>query len=309
MKSRIICVVICLLVAAFGLCGCEEKKATISKEEKVTQEASESGVIESGIVQSGVTEKKALKNEKSRISRYMDIVNSGTFTLSGTVKNHSMGLISENPITISALDGEKYHYDVSTVATRQEYLITDGKAYVFNDSDKTYAECESKTLDSVKSGINTYLPSLTTLKHLDTYEVEYDGKSYVRERYELKNNVGEEQTVSYFFEGDTLKIIRHDSNILETILQSDLRVVEFENTADENEFEIPNDYKKITEIELEQNKNNTVSSDEYILALFDSLGVTDEDLNKMGYTKEQVLEMSESQRSVFLAELFGEDLE
>lgn len=309
MKRRIFSILACIMVISLALCGCEDKKATISKEEKTTQAVTEPGVIESGIVQSGVTEVKALDNEKSRISRYMDIVNGGTFTLSGTVKNHSMGLVSDNPITISALGGEKYHYDVFTVAARQEYLITDGKAYVLNDVDKTYAECESKTIESVKSGINTYLPSLTTLKYLDTYEVEYNGESYVRERYELKNNVGEEQTVSYFFDGDTLKIIRHDSNILETILESDLSVLEFVNTAEEYEFEIPKDYKKITETELEMNKNNTASSDEYILALFDSLGVTDEDLSKMGYTREQVLNMDEAQRSIFLAELFGEDFE
>lgn len=297
------------MTAVFALCSCGERKATVTKEDKTTQTTTEPVVIESKIAQQGVTEIKALKNDKSRISRYMDIVNSGTFTLSGTIISRSMGLVSENPVTISALDNENYHYDVITVAARQEYLISDGKAYVLNDVDKTYAQCESKTLESVKSGINTYLPSLTTLKYLDTYEVEYNGEEYVRERYILKNNVGEEQTVSYFFDGDTLKIIRHDSNILETVVQSDLSVLEFENTADEEEFEIPEDYKQITETELEQNKNNTASSDEYILALFDSLGVTDDDLEKMGYTKEEVLEMDEAQRSVFLAELFGENFD
>lgn len=84
---------------------------------------------------------------------------------------------------------------------------------------------------------------------------------------------------------------------------------EFKNEADESVFVIPDGYTEISETELEQNKNNTPSSDEYILALFDSLGVTDDDLEKMGYTKEQVLAMNEQERSVFLAQLFGENLE
>ena len=310
MLKKICALVLSLTIALTVFCACgDENKATISKEEKTTESTTQTTEVKgSGILQSGVTEISELTGEKSRINSYMDIINGGTFTLTGTLKTRSMGLVSENPVKISSLDN-KYYYNVTTVAASSEYLITDSGSYVLNVNDKTYAKCESKTSDSIRAGINTYLPSLKTLKALDTYEVEYDGESYIRERYEIKNNVGEEQTVSYFFDGDTLEIIRYDSNVLETVIQSDFKVSEFKNEADESVFVIPDGYKEISETELSQNKNNTPSSDEYILALFDSLGVTDKDLEKMGYTKEQVLEMNEQERSVFLAQLFGENLE
>lgn len=310
MLKKICALVLSLTIALTVFCACgDENKATISKEEKTTESTTQTTEVKgSGILQSGVTEISELTGEKSRINSYMDIINGGTFTLTGTLKTRSMGLVSENPVKISSLDN-KYYYNVTTVAASSEYLITDSGAYVLNVNDKTYAKCESKTSDSIRAGINTYLPSLKTLKALDTYEVEYDGESYIRERYEIKNNVGEEQTVSYFFDGDRLEIIRYDSNVLETVIQSDFKVSEFKNEADESVFVIPDGYKEISETELSQNKNNTPSSDEYILALFDSLGVTDKDLEKMGYTKEQVLEMNEQERSVFLAQLFGENLE
>lgn len=310
MLKKICALVLSLTIALTVFCACgDENKATISKEEKTTESTAQTTEVKgSGILQSGVTEISELIGEKSRINSYMDIINGGTFTLTGTLKTRSMGLVSENPVKISSLDN-KYYYNVTTVAASSEYLITDSGSYVLNVNDKTYAKCESKTSDSIRAGINTYLPSLKTLKALDTYEVEYDGESYIRERYEIKNNVGEEQTVSYFFDGDRLEIIRYDSNVLETVIQSDFKVSEFKNEADESVFVIPDGYKEISETELSQNKNNTPSSDEYILALFDSLGVTDKDLEKMGYTKEQVLEMNEQERSVFLAQLFGENLE
>ena len=311
MIKKICALVLSVSVALTAFCACgNENKATISKEEKVSESTVQvTEEVGSGILQSGVTEIKELSGEKSRINRYMDIINGGTFTLTGTLETHSMGLISENPVKISSFEGDKYYYNVTTVAASSEYLITDSVAYVLNVTDKTYAKCESKTSDSIRAGINTYLPSLKTLKSLDTYEVEYNGENYIRERYEIKNNVGEEQTVSYFFDNTTLKIIRYDSNILETVIQSDFTVSEFKNEADESVFVLPDDYTEITETELLQNKNNTPSSDEYILALFDSLGVTDKELEKMGYTKEQVLAMNEQERSVFLAQLFGENLE
>ncbi len=308
MLKKICASVLSLTIALTVFCACgDENKATISKEEKTTESTAQTTEVKgSGILQSGVTEISELTGEKSRINSYMDIINGGTFTLTGTLKTRSMGLVSENPVKISSLDN-KYYYNVTTVAASSEYLITDSGSYVLNVNDKTYAKCESKTSDSIRAGINTYLPSLKTLKALDTYEVEYDGESYIRERYEIKNNVGEEQTVSYFFDGETLEIIRYDSNVLETVIQSDFKVSEFKNEADESVFVIPDGYKEISETELSQNKNNTPSSDEYILALFDSLGVTEKDLEKMGYTKEQVLEMNEQERSVFLAQLFGEE--
>lgn len=309
MMKKFLAAVLAITVSAVVFCGCNQnKKATISKDEQTTtQSSTESVDISSGIKQSGVKETKKLEGEKSRLNKFMDIVKSGTFTVKGTLKNKSMGLVTENPITIAAMNSTEYYYNAVTVAASQEYLIHDGETFVLNSADSTYADCESKTADSVKNGINTYLPSLTTLKYVDTYEVEYGKNSYVRERYELKNNVGEEQTVSYFFDGDELSIIRYDSNVLETVIQSDFHVLSFENTADDTLFKIPDGYEKISESQLEQNKNNTASSSEYILALFESLGITDEDLEKMGYTKEQVLEMTEQEQSVFLAELFGED--
>lgn len=311
MLKKISASVLSFVIAITFFCACgNENKATISKEEKTTESTTQTTEAKgSGILQSGVTEVSELSGEKSRINSYMDIINGGTFTLTGTLKTRSMGLVSENPVEISSLKNDKYYYNVTTVAASSEYLITDSVAYVLNVNDKTYAKCESKTNDSIRAGINTYLPSLKTLTPLDTYEVEYDGESYIRERYEIKNNVGEEQTVSYFFDGETLEIIRYDSNVLETVIQSDFKVSEFKNEADESVFAIPDDYTEISEAQLEQNKNNTPSSDEYILALFDSLGVTDDDLEKMGYTKEQVLAMTEQERSVFLAQLFGENLD
>ena len=311
MLKKICALVLSLTVVLAAFCACgNEDKATISKEEKTTESTAQTTEAKgSGILQSGVTEISELNGEKSRINSYMDIINGGTFTLTGTLKTRSMGLVSENPVKISSLNNDKYYYNVTTVAASSEYLIADSAAYVLNVNDKTYAKCESKTIDSIRAGINTYLPSLKTLTALDTYEVEYDGESYIRERYEIKNNVGEEQTVSYFFDGETLKIIRFDSNVLETVIQSDFKVSEFKNEADKSVFVLPDDYEEVTEAQLLQNKNNTASSDEYILALFDSLGVTDDDLEKMGYTKEQVLEMNEQERSVFLAKLFGENLE
>lgn len=298
--------------AAAAMCaavmvGCgDSEKATITKDDSSSESASETAVS-SKIQQSGVTEVTELEGEKSRINSYMDIVNAGTFTLKGTLTNKSMGLVTENPLTISVLDSSSYYYNVITVAANQEYIISDGSVYVLNANDSTYAESETKTADSIKNGISTYLPSLTTLTYLDTYEVEYNDSDYIRERYELKNNVGEEQTVSYFFDGDELEIIRYDSNVLETVIQSDLSVSSFENTADEDVFKIPDGYEKITETELEQNKNNTASSSEYIAALLDSLGITDERLEEMGYTREQVLNLSEQEQTVFIAKLFGED--
>ncbi|MCD7772607.1 MAG: hypothetical protein LUH08_00925 [Ruminococcus sp.] len=311
MFKKLFAVVLSLVVVSSVFCACgDDNKATISKDDTSTDSTTQTTeAVESSLIQSGVTEISDLTGEKSKINSYMDIINGGTYTLSGTLTTHSMGLVSESPVKISSLDNDDFYYNVTTVAASSEYLVTDSVAYVLNVNDQTYALCESKTVDSIKAGVNTYLPSLKTLTYLDTYEVEYNDESYVRERYEVKNNVGEEQTVSYFFDGDELKIIRFDSNVLETIIQSDFTVLEFENEADESVFEIPDGYTEITETELEQNKNNTPSSDEYILALFESLGVTDEDLESMGYTKEEVLAMDEQERSVFLAELFGESFE
>ena len=38
------------------------------------------------------------------------------------------------------------------------------------------------------------------------------------------------------------------------------------------------------------------------------MGITDDDLSDMGYTKEDILNMNDNQLSIFLAGLYGEDV-
>ena len=87
-----------------------------------------------------------------------------------------------------------------------------------------------------------------------------------------------------------------------------LQIDEISKDIDDSYYSKTKSYKKVREDTLINSMNESTSSDEYILGLLDSMGITDKELLKMGYTKEDILKMNDNQLSIFLAGLYGEDM-
>lgn len=255
-----------------------------------------------------ITELSVFDEKTSYIDNVEKIISEGLYTVKGSLKSSTMGLITESPITISVKDKNNYYYSVKTVSAYQEYLVSNGTSYILNSNDKQYAVSKEKTAQSIKATIDTYFPSKESLNYKDTYSVSYNNQKYIRERYELNDSNGSDHTVSYFFINQELKMIQYVNQVMEMKIDSYLNIDEISNESNDSFYSKTKNYKKVSEDALKNSLNNSDSSDEYILGLLDSMGITDEDLEKMGYTKEDILNMSDNQLSIFLAGLYGEDI-
>ncbi len=255
-----------------------------------------------------ITELSVFDEKTNYIDKVEEIISGGVYTVKGRLKSGAMGLITENPITISVKDENNYYYSVETVSAYQEYLVSDGKAYILNSSDEIYAVSKEKTAENIKATIDNYFPSKSSLKYKDTYSVSYNNENYIRERYEVTDSSGSKQTVAYFFLNQEPKIIQYVNQVMEMTIDSYLSIEEITLTSDDNYYKKIKKFKKVSEDDLINSLNNADSSDEYVLGLLDSMGITDEDLAEMGYTKEDILNMDDNQLSIFLAGLYGEDV-
>ncbi len=255
-----------------------------------------------------ITELSVFDEKTNYIDNVENIISKGQYTVKGSLKSSTMGLITESPITISVKNENNYYYSVKTVSAYQEYLVSDGISYILNTNDKLYAVSKEKTAKSIKSTIDTYFPSKETLNYKDTYSVSYKNQKYIRERYEVNGTNGSNQIVSYFFINDELKMIQYVNQVMEMKIDSYLNIDDISDKSSNNYYSKTKNYEKVSEDALKNSLNNSDSSDEYILGLLDSMGITDEDLLKMGYTKEDILNMNDNQLSIFLAGLYGEDV-
>lgn len=255
-----------------------------------------------------ITELSVFDEKTNYIDNVEKITSGGLYTVKGSLKSSTMGLITESPITISVKDENNYYYSVKTVSAYQEYLVKDGISYILNTNDKCYAVSKEKTAQNIKATIDTYFPPKKSLNYKDTYSVSYNNEKYIRERYELNDSNGSDQTVSYFFINQELKMIQYVNQVMEMKIDSYLNINEISYESDDSYYNKTKNYKKISENALKNSLNNSDSSDEYVLGLLDSMGITDEDLEKMGYTKEDILKMNDNQLSIFLAGLYGEDI-
>ena len=103
-------------------------------------------------------------------------------------------------------------------------------------------------------------------------------------------------------------MIQYVNQVMEMKIDSYLKIEEISKTYDTEYNKKLKNFKKVSEEELNNSLNNSDSSDEYVLGLLDSMGITDEDLEKMGYSKADILNMNDNQLSIFLAGLYGEDV-
>lgn len=300
MKKSLLLILTSLCVLAALLCSCTESNKTD------TSTASDSATISKD--STNITELSVFDEKTSYIDKVEETISGGVYTIKGRLKSGTMGLITENPITISVKDEKNYYYSVETVSAYQEYLVSDSTAYILNTNDKLYAVSKEKTAENIKATINKYFPTKESLTYKDTYSVSYNNEKYIRERYEFNDSDGSKQTISYFFIDQELKMIQYANQVMEMKIDSYLNIEEISLTSDENYYNKIKNFKKVSEDELIDSLNNSDSSDEYVLGLLDSMGITDEDLEEMGYTKEDILNMDDNQLSIFLAGLYGEDI-
>lgn len=256
-----------------------------------------------------ITELSIFDEQTSYIDSVEEIISGKVYTIKGMLKSSTMGIITNNPITISVKDENNFYYCVQTVSSYQEYLVSDGTAYILNSNKEQYAVLKDKTAESIKATIDTYFPPKDLLKYVDTYSVSYNNENYIRERYEFKDSSYSDQTVSYFFMDQELKMIEYVHQVMEMKIDSFLSIEEISLESDDSYYNKINEFKEVSEDELNDSLNDSVSSDEYILGLLDSMGITDEDLNAMGYTRDDILNMNDNQLSIFLAGLYGEDVQ
>lgn len=299
MKKSLLLILTALCLIALPLSACTESNKTDTS-------AADSATISKDSTK--ITELSVFDEKTSYIDKVEEIISGGVYTIKGRLKSGTMGLITENPITISVKDEKNYYYSVETVSAYQEYLVSDGTSYILNTNDKLFAVSKEKTADNIKSTINTYFPSKSSLKYKDTYSVSYNNEKYIRERYEFNDSDGTKQTVSYFFINQELKMIQYVNQVMEMKIDSYLKIEDISKTYDAEYNKKLKSFKKVSEEELNNSLNNSDSSDEYVLGLLDSMGITDEDLEKMGYSKEDILNMNDNQLSIFLAGLYGEDI-
>lgn len=300
MKKSLLLILTSLCILTALLCACTESNKTD------TLSASDSATISKDSTK--ITELSVFDEKTSYIDKVEEIISGGVYTIKGRLKSGTMGLITENPITISVKDENNYYYSVETVSSYQEYLVSDSTAYILNTNDKLYAVSKEKTAENIKATINTYFPSKDSLKYKDTYSVSYNNEKYIRERYEFNDSDGSKQTISYFFLDQDLKMIQYANQVMEMKIDSYLNIEEIALTSDDDYYNKIKSFKKVSEDELNDSLNNSDSSEEYVLGLLDSMGITDKDLEKMGYTKEDILNMDDNQLSIFLAGLYGEDV-
>lgn len=299
MKKSLLLILTALCLTVLPLSACTESNKTDTS-------AADSATISKDSTK--ITELSVFDEKTSYIDKVEEIISDGVYTIKGRLKSGTMGLITENPITISVKDEKNYYYLVETVSAYQEYLVSDGTAYILNTNDKLFAVSKEKTADNIKATINTFFPSKSSLKYKDTYSVSYNNEKYIRERYEFNDSDGTKQTVSYFFINQELKMIQYVNQVMEMKIDSYLKIEEISKTYDTEYNKKLKNFKKVSEEELNNSLNNSDSSDEYVLGLLDSMGITDEDLEKMGYSKADILNMNDNQLSIFLAGLYGEDV-
>lgn len=299
MKKSLLLILTALCLTVLPLSACTESNKT------------DTSTVNSATISKDstkITELSVFDEKTSYIDKVEEIISDGVYTIKGRLKSGTMGLITENPITISVKDEKNYYYSVETVSAYQEYLVSDGTAYILNTNDKLFAVSKEKTADNIKATINTFFPSKSSLKYKDTYSVSYNNEKYIRERYEFNDSDGTKQTVSYFFINQELKMIQYVNQVMEMKIDSYLKIEEISKTYDTEYNKKLKNFKKVSEEELNNSLNNSDSSDEYVLGLLDSMGITDEDLEKMGYSKADILNMNDNQLSIFLAGLYGEDV-
>lgn len=300
MKKSLLLILTSLCMMTTLLCACTESNKTD------TSSASDSATISKDSTK--ITELSVFDEKTNYIDKVEEITSGGIYTIKGRLKSGTMGLITENPITISVKDKNNYYYSVETVSAYQEYLVSNGTSYILNAKDKLYAVSKEKTAENIKATINTYFPSKEALKYKDTYSVSYNNEKYIRERYEFNDSDGTKQTISYFFINQELKMIQYANQVMEMKIDSYLKIEDISLTSNDEYYNKIKNFKKVSEDELNDSLNNSDSSDEYVLGLLDSMGITDEDLEKMGYSKSDILNMDDNQLSIFLAGLYGEDM-
>lgn len=299
-KTSLSVMLIILCIFATILCSCTEANKT------KTSSGNDSATVSKDSTK--ITELSVFDEKTSYIDSIEQIISGKVYTIKGMLKSGTMGLITESPITISVKDENNYYYSVQTVSSYQEYLVKDGTAYILNSDDKLYAVSNNKTAQNIKSTIDTYFPSKDLLKYKDTYSVSYNNENYIRERYDFTDSNSSNQTVSYFFINQELKMIEYVHQVMEMKIDSYLNIESISLESDKNYYNKIKNYKKVSEDKLINSLNNSDKSDEYILGLLDSMGITDDDLKEMGYTKEDILNMNDNQLSIFLAGLYGEDV-
>ena len=299
-KTSLSVMLIILCIFTTILCSCTEANKT------KTSSRNDSATVSKDSTK--ITELSVFDEKTNYIDSVEEIISGKVYTIKGMLKSGTMGLITESPITISVKDESNYYYSVQTVSSYQEYLVLNGTAYILNSKDELYAVSKNKTAESIKTTIDTYFPSKSLLRYEDTYSVSYNNENYIRERYKFNDSNGTDQTVAYFFTDQNLKMIQYTNQVMEMKIDSYLSIDEITLESDNSYYNKLKKYKKISEDNLNDSLNNSASSDEYILELLDSMGITNDDLKDMGYTKDDILKMDDNQLSIFLAGLYGEDV-
>lgn len=234
------------------------------------------------------------------------IITGGKYTLKGSIRSTTLGIATENPVAITVKDTSNYYYSFNTISSEQNYLVKDNKPYILDIAEKKYVVSEEKTADSIKKSIDELLPTKESLKYKDTFKVSYNENTYVRERYTYKDK--DDSTISFFYNDSDLKIIEYKNQVMEMSVDSFLTVESITDTVDETYFDKLKEYQKITSEEMNDLQNGASSSEETITSMLNSMGITDEKLADMGYTKEDILNMDKNQLSVFFAGIYGEDI-
>ena len=297
MKKTSLSLILIVCIFSTILCACSINKSSSDSKATVSKDSTK------------ITELSIFDEQTSYIDAVEEIISGKVYTIKGMLKSSTMGLITNSPITISVKDKNNYYYSVQTVSSYQEYLVLNGTAYILNSKNELYAVSRNKTAESIKTTIDTYFPSKSLLSYEDTYSVSYNNENYIRERYKFIDSVNSDQTVSYFFKDQELKMIEYVQQVMEMKIDSYLNIESISLESDDSYYKKIKNYKKVSEDELNNSLNDSASSDEYVLELLDSMGITDEDLAQMGYTKEDILNMNDKQLSIFLAGLYGEDVQ
>lgn len=144
---------------------------------------------------------------KARLN-YGEILKSGTYTINFDIQTTQGGTKLTIPVTLAAKNGKLFaraKMPVTEVTTMPVEFLNDGNKCYFVIPGMGYIESDSSMLDEIIGAANTEIDANAV--YVDTTEVNYKGRKYTCETYEIDGNTCK----YYFYNGAIMRIENVDS--------------------------------------------------------------------------------------------------
>ena len=283
------------LMAAAMLAGCGNKIDNNSAETTTTTTAASVSETVTEPVSSDDTHEETVDTKGEYTKAYTEKLKKGVYAMDATVTTSMFG---ETPLSFK-VNGEDLYVKMSTMGIDVEVYQKEGKSYNLMPQMKTYVVSKATTLE--QQGVNNYalndgaeylgneseeglivekykLPILTVSSDI-SLDISIDAGSYECKYYYTKS-------------GDLKKIFVNSPSTGETTVE--INSLSFEDVT----IELPDltDWTEMTQGE----KLDKVATIKMGLAVY---GVTDEMVEKAGYTYEQLAEMDEQEVTEVLTKI------